>query len=118
MQKSLSIILVAVLMAIAPATLQAMDLSGTYDATGTNPDGSQYKGTCTITRISGDRYRFVWSVGNSYQGEGELQGTRISVDWGDEQPVIYDVLPDGTPDGTWAGGKATETLKPQGKGQW
>ncbi|MCB1170912.1 MAG: fibronectin-binding protein [Leptospiraceae bacterium] len=98
---------------LMPGVVLAQDLSGTYSVQGTNPDGSNYSGTCIVSRISGDRYRFRWSVGNAYEGEGTLEGIRISVDWGDSTPVIYTLLPDGSLDGIWAGGKASETLTPK-----
>ncbi|MCB1137682.1 MAG: fibronectin-binding protein [Leptospiraceae bacterium] len=106
-----SILLLSAL-SLMPDVVVARDLSGTYSVQGTNPDGSNYSGTCIISRISGETYRFRWSVGNTYEGEGTLEGIRISVDWGDSTPVIYTLLPDGSLDGLWAGGNASETLTP------
>jgi len=40
------------------------------------------------------------------------EGDILTVDWGQADPVIYKVMPDGTLDGKWAGGKAGEVLKP------
>ncbi len=98
-----------------PVTQQPVSkdkIAGEYFARGTNPDGSSYSGNVTITRKD-DSYKFVWKIGSStYYGVGELKGDVLTVDWGQAQPVIYRVKPDGTLDGTWAGGKATEILKP------
>jgi hypothetical protein len=113
MKRKLQFALILLMAVLLPVSISARDISGTYSVTGTNPDGSQYSGTCTVSKISGNTYRFVWSVGNSYEGQGTLVGSRISVEWGDTHPVIYDVLPDGTLDGLWSNGKATETLRPR-----
>ena len=41
------------------------------------------------------------------------QGNVLTIDWGQSSPVIYKVRPDGVLDGTWANGRAAETLYPQ-----
>lgn len=89
-------------------------LEGVYNARGTNPNGSQYTGTCRVTNIGENRYRFEWSVGGSYRGIGTLVGNTLTVDWGSEAPIIYKVQADGTLVGTWANGRASETLRPAG----
>ncbi|MCB1318123.1 MAG: fibronectin-binding protein [Leptospiraceae bacterium] len=96
-----------------PDNTTTTDISGNYRVEGTNPDGSRYEGTCRVSRISGNTYRFDWSVGNSYSGTGTLQGNRISVDWGSDAPAVYSVRPNGSLVGTWANGQATENLFPQ-----
>ena len=93
---------------------QSRDISGRYNCTGTNPDGSGYRGTVVITRVSGNTYRFDWTVGNNYSGTGTLVGNQISVEWGDTSPAIYNVQPDGSLVGTWANGSGSETLTPAG----
>ncbi len=91
----------------------ALALEGDYNCTGTNPDGSKYRGTATITRISADRYSLKWSIGEqTLTGTGALAGNTLTADWGDKWPVIYTVRVDGTLEGTWSNGRATETLVP------
>ena len=100
------------------------DLSGTYDiVTGTNPNGDQYGGVVTITTSSEHRNRYClkWDISNSNQEEsgcGDLNFDSgrsafvLSVDWGSEYPVIYDVLDDGKLlIGTWHNGAGKESLK-------
>jgi len=90
-----------------------LDISGTYAAHGTNPNGTTYRGSVTIRR-DGDHYRFVWLIasGDTYQGTGVLNGRIVTVDWGQKYPVIYNVAPNGVLTGTWNNGTATETLIP------
>jgi hypothetical protein len=96
-----------------PAALPTLDISGTYAARGTNPNGTSYRGSVTVRR-DGDHYRFVWLIagGDTYQGTGVLNGRTITVDWGQKYPVIYNVGPNGVLTGTWNNGTATESLVP------
>ena len=67
-----------------------------------------------VTLNDDGTYGFVWSVGNSYSGTGTLDGSTLTVDWGDRYPVIYTISDDGqTMTGTWANGRGTETLTKQ-----
>jgi Caspase domain len=87
--------------------------TGSYRVTGTNPNGSAYNGTLTIER-SGSLYLFRWNIGrDTYQGQGTLNGTTLTIDWGQPDPVIYQVRNDGTLEGTWARGKGKESLTPE-----
>src|SRR6185295_17257780 len=49
------------------------DIAGDYGVTGTNEDGSPYKGTLKIIK-HGDVYQFRWSVGKQYDGIGIPNG--------------------------------------------
>jgi len=88
-------------------------VEGTYDCRGVNPNGTTYRGTVSISS-EGNRYRFVWRIssGQVLYGAGTLQGSALTVDWGDKHPVIYKVGNDGTLRGKWANGTATEDLVP------
>ena len=89
----------------------AFNLVGKYTAQGRNPDGSRYQGTVAISK-EGEIYHFQWWIGNqTYRGKGTLSDGVLTVDWGDSQPVIYQVMADGALKGTWAGGKASENLR-------
>ena len=90
---------------------QAYNIEGTYSCEGTNPNGTPYRGTVTIRR-SGNTYYFNWSVGTTYSGQGTLSGDQLTVNWGDQYPVIYTVQEDGALlVGTWGNGTGTETLR-------
>jgi hypothetical protein len=96
---------------LPPATGPA-GIGGSYAAKGTNPDGSDYAGSCEIAQRSDGSYSFDWIVGGSaYVGTGVLEDGVMTVDWGDSSPVIYKVQQGGRLlVGTWSGGKATERL--------
>jgi len=87
--------------------------AGQYRVEGSNPDGSKYAGRLTLEQ-AGTQYLLRWQIGQqAYQGKGTLDGTTLTVDWGAPDPVIYQVKQDGTLDGTWARGRATERLTPE-----
>ena len=77
-------------------------LSGLYNVTGTNPDGSPYEGTLNITPQD-SAYRLYWEAGNSFEGMGLLNDDVFSVGWGSPTCTIiaYRKLADGTLDGEW-----------------
>jgi uncharacterized protein YecT (DUF1311 family) len=85
---------------------------GRYLVTGSNPSGGSYHGSCRITALGDNKYRFEWQVGASYVGTGTLKDGSISVDWGSDSPAIYKLNADGSLTGTWANGRGAEFLKP------
>ena len=97
--------------AASPA-VNTSGIGGTYTATGTNPDGSAYRGSCVVALRPDGSYSFSWAIGESTSaGVGTLEKGVLTVDWGDDSPVIYQVQKDGTTlVGTWADGDATEKL--------
>jgi hypothetical protein len=88
------------------------DLAGTYNTTGQNPDGGQYKGTMTIAPRAGG-YMFEWS--NGATGFGVTQGSNISVGIGGPLCafVAYEIKSGGMLDGIWgvSGSDKTGTEK-------
>ncbi|MCB1164774.1 MAG: fibronectin-binding protein [Leptospiraceae bacterium] len=86
-------------------------VSGEYQVQGSNPDGSPYRGTVQITR-DGDAYKFEWNIaGQQYSGVGVREGDTLTVDWGQQDPVVYQVQDDGNRlVGSWAAGQANEEL--------
>ncbi|TGJ98161.1 fibronectin-binding protein [Leptospira langatensis] len=93
------------------AHAQGLNVYGMYKVTGTNPDGSRYKGTVNVTLNDDGSYNFEWSVGNTFSGTGSLDGNTLTVDWGDTYPVIYTVKNGGAKlEGTWGNGAGTEIL--------
>jgi Ricin-type beta-trefoil lectin domain len=99
--------------ASAPQPAPVAAIAGSYRVRGTNPDKSKYTGTVVVSQVDGNRYRFDWSVANqTFTGTGVLNGNAISVDWGQDFPVIYQVGAAGVLNGTWSNGHATEVLTP------
>ena len=87
--------------------------AGSYRVQGTNPNGSPYRGTLTIER-SGSLYLFQWKIGqDTFQGQGTLNGRMLTIDWGSPDPIIYQVMNDGTLEGTWAKGQGKESVIPE-----
>jgi hypothetical protein len=90
----------------------ASSLEGTYTAEGRNPDGSHYAGVVTISKQQ-NTYHLSWKVGSSnYEGNGELRGNVLIVNWGDSTPVVYAVCENGRLVGLWNSGQGEETLIP------
>src|SRR5262249_44965193 len=83
-----------------------VDISGDYDATGTNPDGhGNYKAQLKVTPHD-DVYQFSWtSGGNSYDGVGVMTDNEIAVSYTDGGSgkgcgvVLYKIASDGSLDG-------------------
>ena len=96
------------------------DIAGNYDVTGTNFDGSAYKGTVVIEK-SGNGYTLAWETGpTSSTGAGTLSGDTFTVRWTDGEnsgDVTYTLQADGSLVGTWTAdgidGQGTETLTPR-----
>lgn len=100
--------------ALLPKSAQAASIAGNYSVTGTNPNGTSYRGSVVIQADGGNRYSFFWRIGSqTFSGNGVLTGNRITVNWGQPSPVIYQVGGDGVLRGTWSNGQATEMLTPQ-----
>lgn len=77
-------------------------LTGNYNASGTNPDGSAYEATLEVTR-RGEVYQFSWdSGGRSYDGVGVANNDTVAVGFTDGKEgkgcgvVLYDINPDGS----------------------
>lgn len=103
----------------APAALAAEnkiaiqpDIAGKYVSRGTNPDGTRYLGRAEIT-VEDGMATIRWTIaGQTFEGLGPLNGTILIVDWGEAEPVVYQIGEDGVLRGTWSGGKATDVLTP------
>lgn len=101
--------------AMAPAAIAQGQgpLSGMYQAQGMNANGSKYGGTVEITQF-GSAVTMKWSIGSdTFQGAGTYENRVVSVNWGDQHPVVYVLMPDGSLHGTWANGTALEKLTRQ-----
>ncbi len=83
-----------------------------YIVQGTNPNGRNYEGKAVIWR-EGDYYKMKWRIGkDTFHGKGQLSGNILKIDWGASYPVVYRITDSGVLDGSWANGKARETLTP------
>lgn len=84
------------------------ELDGTYDITGSNPEGESYKGTLAVKR-SGLGYQFDWDAGSVSSGFGIRMGDKVAVGFGGKNCsfVTYEVRPDGSLDGKWGGKGST-----------
>ena len=111
-----------IFLAIAvPAYSASLTLAPTYDATGTNPDGSKYTGTAEVTIISDTTFSIKWTVGDAvYKGFGMRMNDALSATYtidGEPGLVIYKVGANGAFDGLWAirgkNGNGTERLTPR-----
>jgi hypothetical protein len=113
-----ALLLVAALLAPFAATTaisqDSAPLDGVYDVQGVNPDGTTYSGEVSI-RQQASKYYFSWRIGggDAFEGNGTRRGNRLTVDWGQPDPVIYSVGNDGVLRGTWSKGQATEVLLPR-----
>ena len=103
-----------------PAAAESLTLAPTYDVVGTNPDGSQYKGTANVEVISNTTFRIRWQIGSStIDGFGMRMSDALAAAYvigGEPGLVIYKVQGDGF-DGLWAirghNGNGTEHLTPR-----
>jgi hypothetical protein len=80
-------------------------IGGNYSVTGTDENGSPYKGTLEITE-RGPVYQFSWTVGSKYEGIGIRTEDLISVAWGANSKDIcgvvqYEITDHGLENGKW-----------------
>src|SRR5882762_9464593 len=82
------------------------DIAGEYTVTGSNENGSPYKGTLAVIK-HGDVYQFRWNAGKQYDGIGIPNGNVVAVAFTGGANgkgcgvVTYRVLGDGNLDGKW-----------------
>jgi uncharacterized caspase-like protein len=94
------------------AEAEPIVLTGVYRVSGTNADGSNYRGMLALWQKD-DNFDFTWWIGNDvFHETGHFAGRMLVVNWGDKHPVIYDIEDDGTLDGEWADGSATDGFEP------
>jgi len=116
----LQILLLSISAAIPQGQVAPVNLGGRYNVVGTNPGGSEYRGTLTITPHGGV-YQFRWNTGAQYDGVGVRNGKMIAVAFVNGNydsgcgVVDYVVEPDGTLQGKWGywgkSGAGTERAK-------
>lgn len=99
----------------------AAQQSGTYDISGTNPDGSPYTGTLLLTQVGTSTFRVVWNIGgDTIEGVAMVSGLTLATAFalGQQSGLgIYEIKPGGELDGTWttvgafASGRETARLR-------
>jgi Caspase domain len=95
---------------LATSTHGQPSLTGIYRVQGTNPNGSHYRGMVTLTPVGKD-FLFKWWISRqTFTGSGQFAGRMLVVNWGQTSPVVYTINRDGSLDGEWADGTATERL--------
>jgi hypothetical protein len=108
-----------VVAALISTAALARTLGGQYEVRGTNPDGSGYSGTATITPSSDTTCRITWDTGSTSYGICMVAGQTVAASYGLSGRVglvLYQLQPDGTLNGVWTvadqPGAGTETLIP------
>jgi hypothetical protein len=89
---------------IANESAVPVSIVGQHNVTGTNQDGSQYRGTLDVS-ADNQVHNFTWVVGgNTLEGVGVLRGNVVTAAFGNEQCAVmsYFVLQDGSLSGQWA----------------
>ena len=86
----------------APAAAQR---SGTYDITGSNPDGSNYVGTLVLEQIGLLSFRLQWTIGpDVIDGVGMVSGLSFATAFSlgsNPSMGVYELRPNGQLVGQW-----------------
>ncbi len=121
MFRTIMITSILIIGSIVSAHAQTANIIGTYDYTGTMPDGTvEEPGTLTVTAQASGAYEIKWD-GGDYVGIGQVQGTLFavaSVVDGKNTIMLLTLNPDGTAAGSWwrrndPGPKGTEAWTPK-----
>lgn len=102
---------------VPPPHTRAINVEGSYNVDGQNPNGTTYRGTATIKQ-TGNHYTITWTVsGKTYTGTGPLVGRTLTIKWkgrgGSSGVVVYTVTATGVLKGVWgATNSGLETLTP------
>lgn len=99
----------------------AAQQSGTYDITGSNPDGTPYTGTLLLTQVGTSTFRVVWSIGgDTIEGVAMVSGLTLATAFalGQQSGMgIYEIKQGGELDGVWttvgAFASGRETARPR-----
>ncbi|MFN8527313.1 MAG: hypothetical protein U0670_01725 [Anaerolineae bacterium] len=80
-----------------------INIAGTHNVTGTNPDGTEYTGTLEVS-ADNQVHTFVWNLnGTQIPGVGIMRGNHVAVGFGGETCSVgsYFLYPNGTLSGQW-----------------
>lgn len=82
------------------------NVAGSYNVTGSNPGGANYKGTLEVI-ARGDVYQFRWNAGTQYDGVGVQNGNIVAVAFANGSDgkgcgvIDYVIGSDGALNGKW-----------------
>jgi hypothetical protein len=115
-----AIITLAFIVVAFPVAADTLTLASTYEAVGTNPDGSKYTGTARVKVISDTTFTIEWSIeGATCKGFGMRMNDTLAATYmidGEPGLILYKVDGRGL-HGLWAirgrDGNGTETLLPR-----
>jgi hypothetical protein len=89
-----------------PAPATHANIAGKYTITGTNPNGTMYRGALEVIE-HGEVYQFRWNAGNQYDGVGVVNGDVVAVAFANGPNgtgcgvVDYNIQGDGSLVGRW-----------------
>ncbi len=115
MQRKLQRLSIVALLLLVAMPLSAVNLEGVYYAKGKLPEGKPYQGIVLVTpsEVGKGVFAFHWRLpGSEYYGTGTVDGNKISVEWGDSVPIVYEIRKNGEElQGKWgAQGRGVEVL--------
>src|SRR5687768_6670922 len=94
------LLLVLLAVAASPASAQ---FAGEYAVSGTNPDGSPYEGTLSVSQ-RGAIHLLSWETGGNHTGSSLHDGDVVAAVFGDDGcGVALYSIDGGVLEGTWAG---------------
>ncbi len=81
----------------------SIDIAGTYNILGANPDTSEYGCMLDVTP-DGDVYQWYWSACGEFDGVGLSRDNVVAVAWGGDEcrAATYRIQEDGALSGRWA----------------
>ena len=74
----------ALVAAFSSSSALAPDLSGSYQVTGTTPDGGVYEGVLDLEKVGDDVYSMRWDVGAIYLGTGVYKDGYLAAGYASE----------------------------------
>lgn len=103
--KTLSTSLLAVCaIGLSPSAAQAQEIKGRYNVSGTDIDGTKYKGSLSI-EPSGSTFKLTYRDGKTQKGVGILRNGRFYSAWGPSDKcgvAVYFLKADGNLEGEYA----------------
>lgn len=118
--KRLATAVLGLALLVQPALAETFRFADSYQASGTNPNGSGYTARVTFKVVSDTTFIVNWKVGSTaFRGFGMRWDDMLSVSYegnGFKGVVMYRILDNGVLDGRWTAagtnGIGTETLSP------
>src|SRR5215470_7272135 len=97
--------LIVAMFAAGLSAASAQSIGGSYQASGTNFDGSRYTGRAQVTVTSDTTCRISWMIARTtWRGICMRNGTSFSASYTSGNAIglaIYELKPDGSLEGLW-----------------